>query len=158
MFNQIRFHRIKKQLLLGILCLTIAITGLTLTQAHTAHAEDEPDEPPTPFENIIKPTGLPGPAVSIPGEDGEAVTATPEDIQAYQTKLMVEVAKRLISYAIIFCFLCLLYSGFLYLSALDSTDNYDKARRTALYSLVGLIVAMTSYGIVQLVFSIPIFD
>ena len=154
MFNQIRFHRIKKQLLLALLCLTIALTGLTLTQAHTAHADDAP----TPFQNIIKPKGLPGPAVSIEGEDGKAVTATAEDIQAYQTKLMVKTAQRLISYAIIFCFLCMLYSGFLYLSALDSTDNYDKARRIALYSLVGLIIAMTSYGIIQLVFSIPIFD
>ena len=147
MFNQIRFHRIKKQLLLALLCLTIALTGLTLTQAHTAHADDP--EPPTPFQNIVKPTGLPGPAVSIEGDNGDA---TPEEIQAYQTKLMVKTAQRLISYAIIFCFLCMLYSGFLYLSALDSTDNYDKARRIALYSLVGLIIAMTSYGIIQLVF------
>ena len=77
-FNQIRFHRIKKRLLLALLCLTIALTGLTLTQAHTAHAED-PE--PNAFESLIKPTGLPGPKVYIEQDDKKEY-AKAEEIQA----------------------------------------------------------------------------
>ena len=120
----------------------------------TAHAQDAPN----PYKNIFKPKDLPGPSVSKQnGED--TIYATTDEVQTYiSDKILPKVAIRLTSYAIILCFLALLYSGFLYLTALDSTDNYDKAKRVAVYSIIGLVISFTSYGIIQLVFSIPIFE
>jgi hypothetical protein len=123
----------------------------------TAYADDQ-NTPPNPYKNIFKPKDLPGPSVSKQnGED--TIYATTDEVQTYiSDTILPKVAIRLTSYAIILCFLALLYSGFLYISALDSTDNYDKAKRVAVYSIIGLVISFTSYGIIQLVFSIPIFE
>ena len=123
----------------------------------TAYAEDT-NTAPNPYKNIFKPKDLPGPSVSKQNGD-DTIYATTDEVQTYiSDRVLPKVAIRLTSYAIILCFLALIYSGFLYLSALDSTDNYDKAKRVAVYSIIGLVISFTSYGIIQLVFSIPIFE
>lgn len=123
----------------------------------TAYAEDT-NTPPNPYKNIFKPKDLPGPSVSKQNGDN-TIYATTDDVQTYiSDKILPKVAIRLTSYAIILCFLALLYSGFLYLSALDNTDKYAQAKRVAVYSIIGLVISFTSYGIIQLVFSIPIFE
>jgi len=121
---------------------------------------DETPTPPKPFKGIYKPSSLPGPAVNIPGQDGkEAQSATQEDVNTYLTEqLLPKLAIRLTSFITIAAFLGLLYSGFLYLTALEQTDNYEKAKNIAVYSIVGLIIAFTAYGIVQIVFSFPLID
>ena len=110
---------------------------------------------PKPFQNIYKPNSLPGPKVNIPGTNGP----TQEQVNQYiSQKVLPRIAIRLTSFITIAAFLGLLYSGFLYLTALEQTDNYQKAKSVAVYSIVGLIVAFMAYSIVQLVFSFPLID
>ena len=128
-----------------------AATPATQTPATTA---------PKPFQNIYKPNALPGPKVNIPGTNGQAgQSATQEQVNQYiSQKVLPRIAIRLTSFITIAAFLGLLYSGFLYLTALEQTDNYQKAKSVAVYSIVGLIVAFMAYSIVQLVFSFPLID
>ena len=115
---------------------------------------------PEPYKGIFKPNSSPGPKVNIaPTNNSGGQTATAEDVNEYiSEKLLPKIAIRLTSFITISAFLGLLYSGFLYLTALGQTDNYDKAKSIALYSIIGLVVAFMAYGIVQIVFSIPIFQ
>jgi len=115
---------------------------------------------PKPFDGVYKPTSLPGPVVNIPAQgETEAKTATSADVNKYLTsELLPKLAIRLTSFITIAAFLGLLYSGFIYLTSLEQTDNYEKAKNIAVYSIVGLIIAFTAYGIVQIVFSFPLID
>jgi len=112
-----------------------------------------------PFEGIYKPKSLPGPVVNKPKTDGGTESATQEQVNEYLTnQVLPKVAIRLTSFITITAFLGLLYSGFIYLTSLEQTDNYEKAKNVAVYSIVGLIIAFTAYGIVQIVFSFPLID
>lgn len=97
---------------------------------------------------IPKPEGLPGLASDN--------LDNPEDARQYFIgDLLPRVTKLLITLVAIASFVMLLVSGFTYFTTFGDTDKGDKAKNTAIWSLVGLIVAMLSFAIVQVIGSLP---
>jgi len=141
-----------------IICIVCSICVVANASSHSGTSTPPPEQ--KPFEGIYKPTSLPGPKVNIPAQGAQSAnSATAKEVNQYLiAELLPRVAIRLTSFITIAAFLGLLYSGFLYLTALEQTDNYEKAKSIAVYSIVGLIIAFTAYAIVQIVFSFPLID
>ncbi|MBU1016348.1 pilin [Patescibacteria group bacterium] len=106
--------------------------------------------PPTSGDAIIsKPAG----SGILPGAGVEG-----SDIQS--SVLFVKIIPFLISWAINLTIglavLALIAGGYMYLTAYGDTEKHDRARRTLTYAIIGLILALTAYGIVAIVTSIRI--
>lgn len=56
-----------------------------------------------------------------------------------------------INLAIGLAVLAIIYSGYLYITAYGNEDSRQKANKNLTYSVIGLIVAMTAYGIVNII-------
>ena len=53
-------------------------------------------------------------------------------------------------YLALAAFLAFVYAGFLYVTAYGEEDQVSKAKKIMLYAVIGLVVVILSYGIVQL--------
>ena len=50
----------------------------------------------------------------------------------------------------------LIYSGYQFMTAYGNTDKQGAAKKTAIYALIGLILALTAYGIIFILTSIQL--
>ena len=102
--------------------------------------------PPTP-----KPTLLPGP--NFLRRDA----ATVGEVTDYVTiKLLPRLAARFVTFVAVVSMLGLVYAGILYFTAFGDPEKGTKAKNAAIYSVVGLILALLSFTIVQIIVSLPI--
>ena len=150
--------KIIKSLIICIVCSLCLVVNAGDDANNSGSTPPPPEQ--KPFQGIYKPNSLPGPKVNKPAQgEQSAQSATATEVNKYLIEeLLPKAAIRLTSFITIAAFLGLLYSGFLYLTALEQTDNYEKAKNIAFYSIVGLIIAFTAYAIVQIVFSFPLID
>ncbi len=56
-----------------------------------------------------------------------------------------------INLAIGLAVLATIYSGYLYITAYGNEDKHQRATKNLTYSVVGLVIAMTAYGIVTII-------
>ena len=49
-----------------------------------------------------------------------------------------------------------IFGGYLYITAYGDTEKHERAMRTLTYAIIGLILALTAYGIVAIVTSIQL--
>jgi len=93
---------------------------------------------------LIKPDNLPGPNVD---ED-----ASGQDIQDYvRTKVLPKLASRLITITTIITIFMLVYSGITFVTALGNEEKIGDAKKIAIYAVIGLSIALSSYLIVSLI-------
>jgi hypothetical protein len=52
--------------------------------------------------------------------------------------------------------LVIIIGGYIYLTAYGDTDKKERGTRTLIYAIIGLIIALTAYGIVAIVTSIQL--
>lgn len=98
---------------------------------------------------ISKPVG----AGILPGSGSEG-----SDIKS--SILFVKIIPFLISWtinlAVGLSVIMLIFGGYMYLTAYGDEEKRQKGTRTIVYSLIGLVIAMTAYGIVYIVTSIQL--
>lgn len=95
-----------------------------------------------------KPTSLPGP--NLTGNTGN-------DAREYIiNRFLPSVAKRLTTIVAVLSLLGLVYSGILFFTAAGVSDKFDKAKKAAIYSVVGLVIALMSFTIVQIINLLPL--
>ncbi len=104
--------------------------------------------PPISGDSIIsKPAGT----GILPGAGVEG-----SDIQS--SVLFAKIIPFLISWAINLAIglsvIAIIAGGYLYLTAYGETEKHDRAIRTLSYAIIGLVLALTAYGIVGIVTSI----
>ncbi|MBU0728093.1 pilin [Patescibacteria group bacterium] len=53
--------------------------------------------------------------------------------------------------AIVLAVLVLIFAGYQFMTAFGNTEKHEEARKTIIYALIGLILALTAYGIIQII-------
>lgn len=66
------------------------------------------------------------------------------------SKILPFVIDYALRFAIAASVIVLVYAGYQYMTAYGNAENQDTARKTIIYALVGLILAITAYGIVNI--------
>lgn len=100
---------------------------------------------------IAKPSLLPGPSFRNDNK------RTGQEINEYVTvKFLPQLAIRLITIAAITAMLGLVYGGVLYFAALGDPEKATKGKNAAIYAALGLIIALLSFTIVQIISSLPL--
>lgn len=98
---------------------------------------------------LPKPDGLPG---ATTGQ-----LSDPRELRNYFLgTLFPKVTKFLISIVAVGSFAMLLFAGLRYLTALGDTEKGDSAKNTAIYAIVGLVVALLSFVAIQLISKLPL--
>lgn len=72
------------------------------------------------------------------------------------TKVLPFVINYAINLAIAAAVIVMIWGGYQYLTAYGNTEKRDAANRTLLYAGIGLILALTAYGIVTILTSIQL--
>lgn len=86
---------------------------------------------------------------------------TPEgyDSSLTQVKSGREFVVKVVNYALgflgLFAVLMVIYGGFLYLSSAGESDGPEKGKKTIMYAVIGIIIIMGSYAIVNTVLKAP---
>ncbi len=62
----------------------------------------------------------------------------------------------LINLAIALSVLSIIIGGYMYLTAYGDTEKHDRAIRTLSYAVIGLVIALTAYGVVSIFTSIKL--
>lgn len=102
--------------------------------------------PPTP-----KPSLLPGP--NFARQDA----ATVGEVTDYVTvRLMPKLAARFVTLVAVVSMLGIVYAGILYFSAFGDPEKANKAKNAAIFAVIGLVLALLSFTIVQIIVSLPI--
>ncbi len=70
------------------------------------------------------------------------------------TKLIPFVIDYALKLAIGLSVIVLIIGGYKYMTAYGNTEQQDSARKTLTYAIIGLVLAITAYGIVSIVTSI----
>ena len=83
------------------------------------------------------------------GSEGETIKSS-----VVFTKLLPFAINYAINIAIAGSVIMLIIGGYQFLTAYGNTEKKDAANRTITYSIIGLIVALTAYGIVAVITSI----
>lgn len=97
---------------------------------------------------IEKPAFLPGPNI----DDN-----TGDSVREYVTqRFLPSIAKRLTTIVAVISLLGLVYAGILFFTAAGVTDKIDKAKKAAIYAVVGLVLSLLSFTIVQIVNLLPL--
>lgn len=100
---------------------------------------------------IVKPDLLPGPTFQNGNKrSGQEVT------DYVTTKLLPKTATRLITIVAITSMLGLVYAGITYFSAFGDTEKGTKGKSIAIYAIVGLLISLLSFTIVQIISSLPL--
>ena len=127
-------------------CRDNADETLTVTPVGEVGAPGEVKD--TILPPIEKPAFLPGP--NIDDNTGEAVNK-------YVTqKFLPAIAKRLTTIVAVLSLLGLVYAGILFFTAAGTTERIDKAKKAAMYSIIGLVISLLSFTIVQIVNLLPL--
>jgi hypothetical protein len=100
---------------------------------------------------IPKPSLLPGPTFRNENK------RTGQEINEFVTvKFLPKLATRLITIAAITSMLGLVYGGLLFFSALGDPEKANKGKNAAIYAIVGLIISLLSFTIVQIISNLPL--
>lgn len=111
----------------------------------------EPEKKQEYLPPIAKPTNLPGPVFSDPNK------RTGQEATTYITeKLLPKVAARMITVIAVASMLGLVFSGIQFYTAMGESDKMQKARRAAVFSVIGLVLALLSFTIVQIINLLPL--
>ncbi|MBU0577252.1 pilin [Patescibacteria group bacterium] len=70
------------------------------------------------------------------------------------SKMLPFVIDYALKAAIALSVIVLIWAGYQFMTAFGETEKQDTARKTITYALVGLILAITAYGIVQIITSV----
>ena len=98
---------------------------------------------------ISKPVG----AGVLPGAGSEG-----SDIQSsiVFAKVIPFMISWTINLAVGLAVLAIIAGGYMYLTAYGDTEKMDRAKRTFFYAVIGLVVALTAYGIVAILTNIQL--
>lgn len=80
----------------------------------------------------------------------------PDPLNIYSadpTELYARIIKGLLGFVGITALLAFVYAGFLFLTSTGNPEQVKKAKDTMIYAVIGITVAMTSYAILNFVFS-----
>ena len=111
---------------------------------------------------LYKPNSQPGPSLWSKEANGSKQqtakqTVSSKDIRKYATnQILPKIAIRLVAFISVASLVGLMYAGYLYLSAIGTTENYNTAKSVIIYSILGLVIALLAYAIVQIVFTLPL--
>lgn len=127
----------------------ITIAFLTLGMQATAFAQD--NAPP------IIPLGADGqkgtpdgvPSLKLPGTTYNSANALQDSLLPTVTKTVIALTGGL---ALLFC----IVSGILILTAFGNEERLTSGKKTFAWSLIGLLISILSYAIVQIIISIKI--
>lgn len=64
--------------------------------------------------------------------------------------LIIKYINFSLPYLALAAFVAFIYSGFLYVTAYGSDDNIEKSKKIIIYTVVGIIVVVVSYAVVDL--------
>lgn len=97
-------------------------------------------------------------SLTVPGADGDPVElVAPAGIPTGEQFTIGHLATVALQVAMVFGILLalgyLVFGGFLWLQASGDKQKWDKARRTIIYSIVGLIIMLLSLVIINLIAS-----
>ena len=122
------------------------------TNTHTANIDTLISASNLP--ELYKPTSQPGPKLR---DASKKQTVTSSQLREYTTnKILPKIAIRLVAFISVASLVGLMYAGYLYLSAIGTTENYNTAKSVIIYSILGLVIALLAYAIVQIVFTLPL--
>jgi hypothetical protein len=100
---------------------------------------------------LVKPSLLPGPKFS----NNEQRTG--DEVTGFVTeRLLPQIATRLITIVAISSMLGIVYAGILFFSAMGDPEKANKGKDAAIYSVIGLVIALLSFTIVQIISSLPL--
>ncbi len=138
----------KKPTLKTILIAIALISGALLTQ--NAFAENTPKGTVPPFE---KPTYQNGPEYSDSDRADPAKYAAAS--QDYFIRVVARVTNGFLGIVTSAALLMLIVSGIQMLTAYGEEEKITNAKKTALWSIVGLVIAILAYAIVSIIVSLP---
>ncbi len=72
------------------------------------------------------------------------------------TKVLPFLIKYAINLAIAASVIVLIIGGYQFITAYGNTEKHDAAKRTITYALIGLILALTAYGVIAVLTSIQL--
>ena len=167
---------LKKRLSAILLCICILspsiafattssdLSANTKTTTNTANINTLISDAPTTsnLPSLYKPKSQPGPSLwskeaNGNGEETAKQTVSSKQIREYTTnKILPKIAIRLVAFISVASLVGLMYAGYLYLSAIGTTENYNTAKSVIIYSILGLVIALLAYAIVQIVFTLPL--
>ena len=100
---------------------------------------------------IVKPSLVPGPDFTNPEK------RTGQEVNQYITnKLFPQIASRFLTLVATVAMIGIVVSGILFYSANGDQDKAKTAKNAAIYSVIGLIIALLSVAIVQIITSLPL--
>jgi hypothetical protein len=100
---------------------------------------------------IVKPSLVPGPDFTNPEK------RTGQEVNQYITnKLFPQIASRLLTVVATISMLGIVLAGLLFYAANGDQDQAKTAKNAAIYSVIGLILALLSVAIVQVITSLPL--
>jgi hypothetical protein len=81
-----------------------------------------------------------------------------EDIKEYSifSKIIPFVIDYAVKAAIALSVIMLIFGGYQFMTAYGATEKQDNARRTITYAIIGLVIALTAYGIIAIITSIKL--
>lgn len=98
--------------------------------------------------------------ISRPVGSGILPGAGSEGSSIQSSILFVKIIPFLINWAINLAVglsvVAIIAGGYMYLTAFGETESHERAMRTLTYAVIGLILSLTAYGIVQIVTSIQL--
>lgn len=100
---------------------------------------------------IPKPKTLPGKQFDLGAEEGKK--SAKENLAQ---NFIPNLTQAFIGFSGVAAFFGLLYGGIRYITAYGKEENVTSAKKIAIYSLVGLIIAIFSYAIVSIITKIKI--
>jgi len=110
--------------------------------------QSTPKERKTVLPPLQKPSLLPGPDIG----DGSG-----DEVKSYITdKFLPSISKRFITIVSVAGLLGLVYSGILFIAAIGEQEKVNKAKRAAMFSVLGLLLAILSFAIVQIITYLPL--
>jgi hypothetical protein len=99
---------------------------------------------------ILKPTLLPGPTFE------ENTKRTGLEVNQYITeKVFPRIAARLITVIAVISMLAIVYAGIQFFTAMGDTEKAAAGKKTAIFAVIGLVIALLSFTIVQIVTLLP---
>jgi hypothetical protein len=152
----------KKYLILVITLISLFIPSAGFAQSNSGETpkassseqtETEEEEEETRKEvlpPIIKPSLLPGPKF----EDENSRTGR-EATNYVTQKLLPMISARLLTIIAVGSLLGMIYAGVMFYLAMGDPEKMAGGKRAAIYSVVGLIIALLSFSIVQIINLLP---
>jgi len=129
--------KIIKYISIFLICFELLSTGVALAAATPI--------PPT----IPRPTTLPGPLTEV-----EQSNKTSQEDKGLVFKLLPRFATTTIGFVTVTAFLMVIIGGLRFLTMYGNEEAVEKGKKTVIFALVGVVIAMLAYAIVVIVSNI----